>query len=138
MRFRFPFLLIFLFISAASLAESMGDLVKRDGLYYKKFTDVPFTGKIDEQSHKGSMKNGNRVGGWVEYRDNGQLRAKGFYNDNGQYEGLWEWYWENGQLMEKGEYRNGKKEGYWETYNRDGSVSKYGTGTYKNGEKISD
>ena len=24
----------------------MDDLVERDGLYYKKFTDVPFTGEI--------------------------------------------------------------------------------------------
>ena len=27
------------------LGETMDDLVKREGIYYKKFTDVPFTGK---------------------------------------------------------------------------------------------
>ena len=26
----------------------MDDLVQRDGLYYQKFTDVPFTGEIGE------------------------------------------------------------------------------------------
>lgn len=138
MRFRFPFLLIFLFISTASLAESMDDLVFRDGLYYKKFTDIPFTGKIDDQLRKGSMKNGKIVGPWIEYYDNGQIHQKGLLNDNGQYEGLWVVYRNNGQLWSKGEYRNGKREGYWESYTIDGSVWKLFTGTFKNGEKISD
>lgn len=138
MRFRFPFLLILLFLSAPSLAESMNDLVWRDGFFYKKFTDVPFTGKIDEQSHKGSFKNGKFVGPWIRYHDSGGLSSKGSYNENGQQEGLWVTYWANGQLWSKGEYRNGVEEGKWETYNRDGSVSKYFTGTYKNGKKISD
>ena len=138
MRFRFSFLLIFLFFSATSFADSMDDLVKREGLYYKKFTDVPFTGEIDEQTQKGSIKNGRRVGVWISYHANGQLRNKGSYNDNGNPEGLWVSYWENGQLWDKGEYKNGKLEGYWESYFSDGEVNKNITGTFKNSKKISD
>ena len=26
----------------------MDDLVQREGVYYKKFTDVPFAGEVDE------------------------------------------------------------------------------------------
>ena len=31
------------------MATGMDDLVERGGLYYKKFTDVPFTGEIAER-----------------------------------------------------------------------------------------
>ena len=72
-------LLVFLFPSLA-LGETMDDLVERDGLHYKKFSLVPFTGKItgDEQ---GSVKNGKKHGPWVSYHDNGQLWFEGTYKD---------------------------------------------------------
>ena len=40
---------------------SMDDLVVRDGLTYKKFTDVPFTGEIDEGLEQGDYKNGEKI-----------------------------------------------------------------------------
>ena len=139
MRFRFPFLLILLFLSATSFAESMDDLVKRKGLYYKKFTDVPFTGEIDQGWEQGSIKNGRRVGTWRLYYSDGGLWYRGAYDEKTQWrDGLWVGYWSNGQLWMKGEYRNGMGEGYWEVYHQDGSVNRGMTGTYKNGQKISD
>ena len=36
------------------------DLVERDGLFYKKFTDVPFTGEVTGQK-QGRLKNGEKV-----------------------------------------------------------------------------
>ena len=38
--------LMVLLFPPLALGETMDDLVHRDGLFYKKFTDVPFTGKI--------------------------------------------------------------------------------------------
>ena len=107
------------------------DLVKRDGLYFKKRTDVPFTGKStgDEQ---GSIQNGKRVGTWVTYFDNGQLRSKGTFK-NGKQDGPWVNYHSNGQLWEKGTYKNNKKEGSWVNYHNNGQVSV--KGTYKNGKR---
>ena len=108
-------LLTILFISllsSPSWSETLGDLVFRDGLYYEKFTDVPFTGKLTGRS-QGSIKNGEVDGAWVAYHNNGQL-----------------WY--------KGNYKNGKKEGVWVGGNEDGTVFKPWTGTFKNGVKISD
>ena len=67
----------------------MDDLIERGGLFYKKSTDVPFTGDIDKGLIQGSFK-------------------------------------------------NGKIEGPWVYYSRDGIVYNEPTGTYKNGEKISD
>ena len=88
------------------------DLVEREGLYYKKFTEVPFTGKVDGKG-QGSFKDGEKDGSWVRY-------------------------WDNVQLMTKGDYKNGKKEGSWVNYNQDGTVNKNYAGTFKDGKRIND
>lgn len=110
----------------------------RDGLYYKKFTNVPFTGELDEGRERGRIEDGVSVGPWLLFYDSGQLNCKGSYNKNGNEEGLWECYWENGQLFTRGEYRDGKMDGFWEEYNPDGSRGSVTYGTYKDNEKISD
>ena len=46
----------------------MDDLVEREGLYYKKFTDVPFTGKVKGKGN-GEIRNGKKEGRWVGYRN---------------------------------------------------------------------
>jgi hypothetical protein len=57
------------------------DLVKRNGVYFKKRTDVPFTGKVtgDEQ---GTYRNGKKDGPWVAYYKNGQLHSKRTFKNN--------------------------------------------------------
>ena len=134
------------------------DVVKRDGIYYKKFAEVPFTGKTTgyiqgtfrngkkhgpwvsyhvngQLSEKGNYKNGKEEGPWVHCWEDGQLWAKGTYK-NGRREGPWVELWEDGQLWEKGTSKNGNKEGPWVHYNRDGTVNEEYTGTFKNGKKV--
>jgi antitoxin component YwqK of YwqJK toxin-antitoxin module len=66
-------------ISTPCLSETMGELVKRDGIYYKKFSDTPFTGKTTEYYDSGQLKikvnykNGEREGDETSYYENGQL-----------------------------------------------------------------
>ena len=50
-------LLVLLFPSLA-LGETMRDLVERDGLHYKKFTTVPFSGKVTGNA-QGTFKDGS-------------------------------------------------------------------------------
>ena len=114
----------------------MDDLVQRDGRYYKKFTEVPFTGET-EGLDQGRFKNGKREGPWVEYYDNGQLSSRTEWR-NGKPEGPWVAYYENGQLMFKGDWRNGEKEGRWVWYDANGNPWKTLSGVFKNGVKISD
>ena len=99
-------------LSSPSWSVSSDDLVEREGIYYEKFTDVPFTGKVTGNP-QGSFKNGKFDGTWVTYREDGQLRFKGNYKSN-------------------------KKEGARVSYNKDGTVDALFTGTYKEGVKISD
>ena len=150
-------------VSSPSWALSEDDLVLRAGLFYEKFTATPFTGELDEGRVRGVIKNGKMQGNFERYHDNGQLYLKGYvkndeldgslerYDENGQLtdkvnfknnrkEGAAEHYYDNGQLSQKGNYKNGKMEGFWEGYNEDETVSdgQFGTGTYKNGVKVSE
>ena len=56
------------------------DLVKRDGLFYEKFMDVPFTGNSIGKE-QGKISKGKREGEWLEYYENGQLEITKIYKD---------------------------------------------------------
>jgi antitoxin component YwqK of YwqJK toxin-antitoxin module len=88
-----------------------GDLVERGGIFYKKFTDEPFTGKTTGRKQI-TFRRGKSEGPYVSYHENGQLLEKGSYKD-GKPEGPWVSYWDNGQFRSKGNYKDGKKEGPW-------------------------
>ncbi len=72
-------------------ALSMDDLVKRNGLYFKKFTAIPFSGEISglhngkfysgQLKIKVSYKNGKPHGPYEEYFDNGNSEWQGAYKD---------------------------------------------------------
>ena len=100
-------------VSFPSWGLTMEDLVERKGVYYEKFSDVPFTGQINEGLVRGSIKSGRRIDDWIMF-------------------------WPNGQLAGKGYFKNGEREGYWELYKSDGTLWKEFTGTYKNGVKVND
>ena len=122
-------------VSFPSWSETltMDDMVERNDLYYKKFTNVPFTGEVSDID-SGSFKKGKKNGEWVTYHKNGQLFIKANYKD-GREDGLREMYYENGQLLEKGNYKEGLREdGLWEIFNEDGSLKK--TETWKDGELV--
>jgi antitoxin component YwqK of YwqJK toxin-antitoxin module len=112
------------------------DLYYRDGLFYKKFTSTPFTGKVDEGYQLGSIVDGKQDGTWEAYYESGELQAK-WNHKNGKKHGTEVFYHRNGQLGIKGVWENGKKEGHWEYYNMDGTIKQKLTGTYKNDVKVS-
>ena len=52
------------------------DFVERDGLFYKKFTNIPFTGDVTGKE-QGKLKDGKKDGPWV----NDHPMEKGTYKD---------------------------------------------------------
>ena len=98
------------------------DLIKRDGLYYEKFTDVPFTGDIVGQE-QGKIRKGIKVGKWIGYYENGQLKYKSNYKD-GKREGEYLTYQvdEDGKIWVKGNFKDGKRVGEWIHYYEDGRI----------------
>jgi antitoxin component YwqK of YwqJK toxin-antitoxin module len=110
--------------------ETIDDLVEREGIFYKKFSDVPFTGE-----EKGEFQIVQKEDARVSYHENGQLLEKGT-RKNGKKEGPWVRYYDTGKLSFKGNYKDGKRSGPFESYNRDGTVIQKFTGTYNNSVKV--
>ena len=98
MKIVFSLLACFFMLSPNVLmSETLGKLVKRDGIYYKSFTEIPYSGKVTGRT-RGSLKNGRKHGPWVFYFENGRLSKKGTYN-NGKKEGLWTWFNKSGPVL---------------------------------------
>jgi hypothetical protein len=97
-----PVLLLALVFPSIAMGETVdsADLVSRDGLYYKKFSTIPFTGKSTGQE-TGSYINGKSHGPQSTFYDNGQLKYKGIWKD-GELVGPWYYYGPDGQLRQKG------------------------------------
>ena len=117
------------------------DLVLRDGVYYKKFSNIPFTGKV-KGKQQGRMKKGKKYGDWLEFFNTGQLSGKGKYEE-GEKEGFWIFYFNvrgteiyppGGNMSQKGYYKLGVKVGEWEYFRHGESI--YSKGVYnENGKK---
>ena len=114
-------------------------LVERNKIYFEKFKDIPFQGKITiywENGHlkeKGGLEGGKKIGRWEYYYDNGKIKEIENYN-LGILEGVREEYGSGGQLFIKSHFKNGRLEGPWlylDPY--DGWV--YTKGFYKNDRK---
>ena len=76
-------LILFLsLLSSPSWSETLtiDDLVERNDLYFKKFTNVPYTGEVSGMANlrftSGKFKNGKRIGEWLTYYEDGQLLEK--------------------------------------------------------------
>ena len=127
------FIIFSLLLTSVSWSKDVdwNDLIKRDGLWYEKFTNEPFTGKTTGRIQNNYM-NGKFEGEWLEYHENGQLKIKRNYKD-GKLEGESLWYHKNGQLESKGNFKDDEKEGEWLHYRRNGKLwRKY---YYKEGKK---
>ena len=124
-------------IASEAFATSEDDLIYIDGLAYKKFTDKPFTGVVDEGQHRGTIKNGIFEGLWIGYWSNGRVEFKGAHK-NGTREGPWVRYNIIGRIWLKGAFKNGQREGPWLWYNEDGTKDENLSGTYRNDKKVSD
>ena len=99
---------------------NMKDLIKRNGLFYKKFTDVPFNGEIIG-NQQGSFTNGLKNGNWVRFFENGQLKSKGNFV-NGTLNGIWEFFNQNGTLIRKQNYLYGKIDGELKIFHKNGNL----------------
>jgi antitoxin component YwqK of YwqJK toxin-antitoxin module len=113
-------LILPLLLSSESWAIDFDDLVKREGLYYEKFTEVPFTGTTTGKTQV-SFKDGKFHGEWVRYYENGKLESKRNFK-NGEKHGEDVSYYENGQLFIKENYVNGEEHGELVMYHENGQL----------------
>ena len=62
-------------ISTSEIKLDGEDLVERDGVYFKRFSEVPFNGRVTGEE-QGTLKNGKKQGAWITFRRSGQLYKK--------------------------------------------------------------
>ena len=144
--------------------NTLDDLVLRNGIYYKKFYDTPYTGKVEVGGYPyqtGVITSGRKEGEWLEYWGSGQLNKRSNYI-NGKLNGKTIWYHQNGNFWSitdyKDDVRNGKilvfnvygiliqdltfKNGYKHglniDYNKDYNIDMKYSGLYKMNKKIAE
>tara|TARA_R110000823_G_scaffold61753_1_gene146954 strand:- start:214 stop:699 length:486 start_codon:yes stop_codon:yes gene_type:complete len=130
-------LVLLLFLPALVSAETVdySDLIDKNGVFYKKFTNVPFTGRTSGR-FQWTYKDGKEHGPFEAYHENGQLQEKQTYKD-GKRHGPYEKYvyHENGQLSGKVTFKDDKRHGPTEWYYKNGQLE--WKGTYKDGKLVS-
>lgn len=87
------------------------DLDQKEGFFYEKSSDVPFTGEV-YGSQTGRLEQGIREGYWKNFYSDGSLSSE-YTFEEGDLNGVYVGYWKNGELHSKGSYKNDKKEGRW-------------------------
>ena len=97
--------ILFFLTTSVVLGETLdkGYLVERNGLLYKHFSSVPFTGKVTG-GWSGKLVDGKKFGNWKTYWLNGNLASEGKYIEGGIKSGVWKHYDANGNLISKHTY----------------------------------
>ena len=125
--------------SEKKVSIQMDRVVKRDGTFYKKFSNIPLTGHIESYHPNGQLKiigdlsDGKKVGNWIEYYLSGIKKSEGQFA-NGKKDGPWLYYFLNANIKEKQFFIDGHKDGLWEKFDVHGTVVQ--TESYQNGKWI--
>ena len=91
-------------------------LNKRDGVFYTKDTNEPYSGQVfslyddGKKKEEGTIKDGRKDGEWTYWHYNGQKKREITYKD-GELDGLWTRWYGNGQKMSERTYKDGKQIG---------------------------
>ena len=125
--------------SEKKVSIQMDEIVKRDDTFYRKFSNIPFSGHIESYHPNGQLKiigdlsDGKKVGNWIEYYLSGIKKSEGQFA-NGKKDGTWVYYFLNANIKEKQFFIDGHKDGLWEKFDVHGTVVQ--TESYQNGKWI--
>ena len=140
--------LVISLLSLPSWGETIDDLVERNGLFYKKFTDTPFTCEISDEgnrqlkvkeNYKDGEKNGvpeksEKMVAVVQQDFDADLSVYGCIlrgDSNG--EQIKRLEYEKDQQLRKKRLKDGELDGVWESYYGNGQLRE--RENYKDGEK---
>ena len=125
--------------SEKKVSIQIDEIVKRDDTFYRKFSNIPFSGHIESYHPNGQLKiigdlsDGKKVGNWIEYYLSGVKKSEGQFA-NGKKDGPWVYYFLNANIKEKQFFIEGHKDGLWEKFDVHGTVVQ--TESYQNGKWI--
>jgi antitoxin component YwqK of YwqJK toxin-antitoxin module len=66
---------------------------------------------------------GDRLGNWIFYYENGSIKSKGTYSDNRRV-GQWLYYYQNGSIEQKGSFNRGLPNNLWTWYYENGRIKR--------------
>ena len=121
------------------VSVQIDEVVKRDDIFYRKFSNIPFSGHIESYHSNGQLKiigdlsDGKKVGNWIEYYLSGIKKSEGQFA-GGKKDGPWVYYFLNANIKEKQFFIDGHKDGLWEKFDVHGTVVQ--TESYQNGKWI--
>ena len=125
--------------SEKKVSIQIDEIVKRDDTFYRKFSNIPFSGHIESYHPNGQLKivgdllDGRKVGNWIEYYLSGIKKSEGQFA-NGKKDGPWVYYFLNANIKEKQFFIDGHKDGLWEKFDMHGTVVQ--TESYQKGKWI--
>ena len=125
--------------SEKKVSIQIDEIVKRDDTFYRKFSNIPFSGHIESYHPNGQLKivgdllEGKKVGNWIEYYLSGIKKSEGQFA-NGKKNGPWLYYFLNANIKEKQFFIDGHKDGLWEKFDVFGTVVQ--TESYQNGKWV--
>ena len=114
-------------------------LIIREGIWYLKGADTPFTGKVyklhpnGQKKGEATLKDGKTDGIAITWYENGQKEFDLYYKD-GKHDGLAESWYENGQKQRETNYKDGKMDGLVMSWYENGQ--KRGEANFKNGKVV--
>ncbi len=100
------FIFVIAFLAANTVLSETLDrqrLVERNGILYKHFSSVPYTGTVTGR-WSGKLVDGKRFGPWKTFWFNGSLASEGKYITGGVKTGVWKHYDTNGRVISKYTY----------------------------------
>ena len=103
------------------------ELEEREGIYYFKDSDTPYTGKVyglyenGQKKSEGNYKDGKRDGLSLEWYKKGQKKRETNYKD-GKKDGLSIFWLANGQKGNEGIYKDGITEGIHKMWHANGQM----------------
>ena len=119
-RILFSIIITFLLFSPSwSERVHFDELVERNGIFYKRFTDTPYTGEVGDIFENGKLRDGLKEGFWRWYDGDGSLMEKEHFR-KGKLHGRSEYYYDTGMFIKT--YKDGKLDGPWEMYYDSGEL----------------
>jgi len=112
------------------------NIIPYESIYYQKFSDELVNGKVYKmvdslKIYLGEMKDGRKIGEWVDWYENGRVSSQGIFKD-GMKDGEFTYYKEDGTMTDRITYKNGRVHGEW--IKLDGWIKINSTETFKYGK----
>ena len=114
-------------------------LIERDGFYYTKDTNQPYSGPVFSLDDKGRniIESNLEDGEMISYKkimwyEDGKKKSETTYKD-GKKDGLFLQWYENGKKQEEGTFKDGQPDGLLTLWYENGQKKQ--EGTYKKGKK---